>query len=352
MDGLIFANMNEDYAAEVHLIEQNPKSNQRILCIASSGDTALSLLSLAKTEHVVAIDVNPAAIELCEFKQHVLPLLSQEDMLVLMGHAEDHSQRAKDVPKRLQLLEKVQSTLAPEVARKWNARAKTAITYGLMHCGARERFLTRVRRAVESGGRKYDFSDASVLRILEEQFALVNVMGDHPLLESQRNEYSANDIVESLRRCACSDDNNKNYFASLYMRGLYPPLVYPAYLSPSGQNLAFSHGGYGTNRLSFRHHSLESALEDHTEGKFDLISLSNLCDWMSDTEFMSVLHKAKDKLVSPGTILIRSQFGHLFQRLERMGIEMDCVDRGISNYENSIYFGKHSVHVNSGVIAA
>ena len=61
---LPFSHMNEDYQPELEVIykiarERGASNNLNVLCIASSGETALSILSAKEVAQVDAVDLHP-----------------------------------------------------------------------------------------------------------------------------------------------------------------------------------------------------------------------------------------------------------------------------------------------------
>jgi len=356
MDGLIFANMNEDYRAELHVLQKGcRKTFCSVLCIASSGDTALSLLSCPEVSYVDAVDTSAASRRLCTFKQHALCKMDgPEKMRLLMGQATSHEQRRRDVAARLALYEaEIRHCLPTEEDKDyWKGMRTSALTYGLMHCGARERFLTRARR--EWLGE--EIGTLAWKRRAIHSLRLENVMGSHTVLPLQASSYSAEAVVESLSNAWQGSDS---YFAHLYVTGLFPSSgCCPAYLSDTGHAAALRAGGYGPNRLQFHHSDIFNFSPSLT---YDLISLSNVVDWWpgTDEELANALHRMRSKLLSPQEegakgILIRSAVGGLYDRLHRMGFGGSFSveeSQELMEVESSLYFGRYAAHKHSGVIA-
>jgi S-adenosylmethionine-diacylglycerol 3-amino-3-carboxypropyl transferase len=129
---ILFGQVREDADVEVSLLRELPHA-RRIVAIASGGCTAFALAAAApRGAMVVAVDVNPAQIHLCELKLALLRRLDHAEALAAI----DHDARLA--------FPRVEAELSPDARRFWSAR-QPSLSRGLNGCGAVDRRLRLAR---------------------------------------------------------------------------------------------------------------------------------------------------------------------------------------------------------------
>lgn len=114
------------------------RPGDEVLAIAASGDNPLALL-LADPRRVVAVDLSPAQIALCELKIAALRTLDYPELLGYLGLAPHR--------RRLQLHQAVRDRLPAAVRPFWDGQRR-AIERGVIHAGKLERYFAHFRRFV------------------------------------------------------------------------------------------------------------------------------------------------------------------------------------------------------------
>ena len=134
-DYVRYANVWED--ADVLCQALQPGPGKRILSIASGGDNCFALA--ADGANVVAADLSPAQLAVCELKRAAIRALDHDDLLGFIGirEAADRAATYRAIAAGL-----------PEVARAfWDARPNE-IRDGIVHAGKFERYFAAFRNRV------------------------------------------------------------------------------------------------------------------------------------------------------------------------------------------------------------
>ena len=122
---LLFGSVHEDATIERALLQLAPvddNGQQRALCIASGGDTALSLL--LENASVCALDINPAQIALCELKTAAIAIAADDELRAAL-HCDARAIYAR-----------AQTQLSPAARAFWQHPAQQkALACGLNFCG-------------------------------------------------------------------------------------------------------------------------------------------------------------------------------------------------------------------------
>ena len=104
-------------------------------------------------------------------------------------------------------------------------------------------------------------------------------------------------------------------------------------------------GGYGVDRLRFFHSDIFDFLrEEVSRTRYDLISLSNVADWIpSDDLLGDCLAMCRHAIAPGGAIVLRSSFGTLHSRLAACGVPIDvAASAALLGAERSLYFGRYA----------
>ncbi|MEO3923322.1 DUF3419 family protein [Micromonosporaceae bacterium B7E4] len=202
-----------------------PRPGDRVLCLASAGDTPLNLLAQHPAE-IIAVDRDPGQLALAELKAAALACLSPDEVHRFLGI------RAAD--DRLRLYAALRPRLRPATAAFWD-EWPALVRDGVVWCGAINRMariwgpLVRLRR----GG----------------------TMADNPYLAPLL-----------LRRMPASE--------------LLPPYLAPAFQPAVRGNL---------HRLRWVHADLRRHLREVPEHSIDCFALSNVGDWLSSAQLAHLL---------------------------------------------------------------
>lgn len=154
-----FHTMWEDSALNAELLD--PKPGERVLCIASAGENALSYA--AKGARVKAIDINPAQAHLARLKAVVLARAGPAEYRRLFGDGR--------YPDFEALLDRVAPALPPEAVAHWRYHARAFDDNFHVH-GAAGRALRWVRAFVERTGTLPAFEDLLRARSCDDQLEI------------------------------------------------------------------------------------------------------------------------------------------------------------------------------------
>lgn len=130
---IYYSHVNEDCRPERAALDRS--GSNTVVAIAGSGERLIGLLDAAQLETAWAIDNNPEALFLTELKLQALKLLEpREYLLFVQGkHPENMEQYAAIRPQ-----------LSKPCRKYWDENAH-ALKTGILHIGAFERFLARLR---------------------------------------------------------------------------------------------------------------------------------------------------------------------------------------------------------------
>lgn len=131
-----YSHVNEDNRVERGLLLQG--EYDQVICVTGSGERALSLMDAGKLRLFHAIDINPEANYLLEFKLAALKRLEVNDYLLCCGLLGKRSMAYGTV------IEEIVQGLSPECSDYWQQRMDLLLA-GVAHCGHFERFLRRIR---------------------------------------------------------------------------------------------------------------------------------------------------------------------------------------------------------------
>jgi S-adenosylmethionine:diacylglycerol 3-amino-3-carboxypropyl transferase len=129
---IYFAQVREDSRVERELVHQH--GLRRVVCVASGGCTALSLLAQG-VERVDAVDINPAQIALVELKRVALKELSRSEFWEFVGR--------RGVYPRLAAYERLRAGLGEAARTYWDAH-RELVELGINHSGVTEAFYRQV----------------------------------------------------------------------------------------------------------------------------------------------------------------------------------------------------------------
>jgi S-adenosylmethionine-diacylglycerol 3-amino-3-carboxypropyl transferase len=134
-DYVRYANVWED--ADVLCQALQPGPGRRVLSIASGGDNAFALAADGAT--VVAVDLSPAQLALCELKRAAIRALEYDELLAFIG-----VQRSET---RIATYGAIAEDLPAHARTFWDSRL-TELRDGIVHAGKFERYFATFRTRV------------------------------------------------------------------------------------------------------------------------------------------------------------------------------------------------------------
>ena len=317
----------ENNHVQFAVVREDPKIEARLVClhqvnevllIASGGCTALTLQALFPDLHLTLLDINPAQLELIEEKRRALTDTGIRPHAFNIG---------------------------------------TSDSRGLNQCGAFESLFRGLREFIfdlvadeeqiralfeERGG----FKRASQLLFSNRYWPVAFDMFFSDSLLNTMFGFNATQHAEP--------ESYPKYFQTVFEKGL---------MSGRASDNYFLHHvflGYYLDRSTSLPHYLtvppsdyhfqmvEGTLDQVPDlGRFDLISLSNIMDWMSPTDIISLKVELQKQMKSGAIVLYRqlnnpvdleTEFGDSFQFNSALGEKLLEDDRSL--FYSSIHVGK------------
>ncbi len=313
---IFYSVQNEDYQTELavlkHLFHSEP---QRVLMVASSGENALSVLADEGVHEVHAVDTNPAQIQLCELRRTAVKHLTRDEQLALLG-SDGLTELAAT---RLALYARLRAHLPEASQRFWDARVDNEIAFGIHFSGRNDVLMREVQKSVHAAGLKpfeQTFTDdqraawiAAYKGIMTGTY-FKNTFG----LPTEEAALKLASLAERTAMCHLQalekPDAAHNYFLTTALANTYAlptgEAGLPGYLQEHAQ-VALNAGGK-IDRLQLRAGNvLEQAVALNREsGPFDLISISNIVEWMGQDQFGGLVAQLGQCLKPQGALLARS----------------------------------------------
>lgn len=262
----------------------------KIFSIASAGDNSFSLLTL-NPELVVAGDLNPVQLYLCELKKLAISKLDDDELLAFLGFTESKHRT------------KIYNTLKNELSadpRNYFDQHRFDIERGIIHTGKFEKYFTTFRTWVlpfihSKATTKYLLKEKTVneqenfynhtwkswrWKLLFKLFYSKKVMGSagrspefmkHVRLNVSDFIYQT--AQEHLQSVACQS----NEYLSYIFTGCFAPQL-PHYLLPENLKVIRTN----INQIVFAQGTAEQVLQSY--GKFDGFNLSDIFEYMSEQQ--------------------------------------------------------------------
>ena len=313
-----FAVVREDPMVEAKLIRLTRASN--VLLVASGGCTALTLQALFPDLHITLVDFNPAQLERVREKMNAL-----RDVDTTTRH------------------------------RRFNIG--TSDPKGLNQSGNFESLFRGLREFI------FDLvaDEAEIRRLFEDKDRLAEVS---ELLFSSKYWSVTFDLYfsDSLLNAMFGPDATQHaeagsyprYFQTLFERGLTSAAAFDNYF------LHHVFLGYYLQRpaslpyyllappTDYRFQMIEGTLDQVPElQRFDLISLSNIMDWMPLPEIVSLISYLQNEMKSGASVLYRqlnnytdlsTYFGDSFEFNTALGVRFQEIERSL--FYSSVHVGK------------
>lgn len=345
---LFYSVQNEDYQTELAVLRHiNQGTPLRVLMVASSGENTLSLLTQEIVASVDAVDINPAQLHLCELRRTALEYLSRDEQLQLLGAGVSGPGGELE---RLALYERVRAYL-PEPARVfWDARREQEIAFGVHHVGRNDVGMHDIQAGLRIAGfdpLRYPLRDEALpaWKTVYTKLMTPTYMLDLFGLPSEELATKIASIAGLLGEChfrALQQPHPEhNPFVTTVFANGYATAAseagFPLYLQLEGQARLQRLGTGERLRLHTGNILEQMAPLAVAYGPFDLISLSNIADWMNEAQFSATVTRAREYLRPGGALLARTATGRpmivevmdqYMQTDQKFNAELQQVERG------------------------
>lgn len=316
---LSYSVQNEDYKTELAILDRINRDGLRILIVASSGENALSLLIRSTVAHVHAVDINAAQIRLCELRWAALEHLSRDEQLGLLNARATTASLENAIDRRT-LYDRLRPHLGAETRLFWDERRERDLAFGIHHVGRNDVAMHDIRNDLRDAGfaplvTPLDAHELprwkKVYEIRMTPDYIQELFGLPSRGLSERISQIAGYLGECHFHALRQSQADHNPFLTTVFRGTYAEATagedgLPLYLQAEGQAALHHLGISGRLHLHTGNilHWMSSIAAEN--GGFDLISISNIADWMSDSEFASVIGSVKSCLNPGGALLART----------------------------------------------
>jgi S-adenosylmethionine-diacylglycerol 3-amino-3-carboxypropyl transferase len=304
-DYLRYANCWED--ADVLLEALDIQAEDRVVSIGSAGDNSFSILS-KNPSLVLAVDVNQVQIHLIELKKACFKSLTYEEFIDFLGFNESKN--------RKELFEKLDLPL--ETKKYWLAHFQS-IEKGVIHQGKFENYfrifrskllpfihsqkrideLIRIKSESEQKQFHATTWDSWSWNLLFKLFfgrVTMGLLGRDPKFFKEVQVPVSQSIKsladEHFRQTMCQ----KNSFAHYMLKGSFQEFL-PHYARREN----FENIKNNIDNLQTKLGFLEDALESF--GKFDKFNLSNIFEYMSESQFAEVASQI-EKYSDVGSVFV------------------------------------------------
>ena len=313
-----FAVVREDPIVEAELVRLTKANN--VLLIASGGCTALTLQALFPDLHITLVDFNPAQLERVREKMKVL----------------------RDVDAGIR-------------CRRFNIQ--TSDPRGLNQSGNFESLFRGLREFI------FDLvaDEAEICALFEDKDRLARVS---EILFSSKYWSVAFDLYfsDSLLNAMFGPEATQHaeagsyprYFQTLFEKGLTSPgafdnyFLHHVFLGYYLQRSASLPYYLSTPPADYRFQMVEGTLDAVPDlQRFDLISVSNIMDWMPLTEITSLIGYLQNEMRAGASVLYRqlnnytdlsTYFGDAFEFDAALGIQFQESERSL--FYSSVHVGK------------
>jgi S-adenosylmethionine:diacylglycerol 3-amino-3-carboxypropyl transferase len=319
---LFYSVQNEDYQTELAVLSRiDRQASLRVLLVASSGENALSLLTQGTVARVDAVDINPAQLHLCELRRTALEHLTRDEQLHLLG-GDASSPGPAGEPGRLALFDRMTAHL-PEPARAfWEIRREQEVAFGIQHVGRNDVCMHDIQAGLQAAGfepLRHSLNDDDLAAWQAVYTDLMTPAYIRELFGLPSDELAAKiaSIAGWLGECHFyalrQPQPECNPFVTTVFTNTYATAAgeagLPLYLQLEGQRALQQLGTQ--NRLYLHAGNILEQMTSlaATSGPFDLISLSNIADWMDETQFRATVTQAGECLNPGGALLARTATG-------------------------------------------
>ncbi|NTU79056.1 MAG: DUF3419 family protein [Chloroflexales bacterium] len=315
---LFYSVQNEDVNTELAALQQSSRSHLRVLMIASAGENVLGLLCQPEVAHVDAVDLSLAQIHLCHLRCTAVQHLSRDEQLTLLGCDLARAGRV-GAAERLALYDRLRPVLPAEARAFWDARCADEIAFGVHHVGRNDCLMQDLVAALaEVGIAPLQDDPASIdatrwldayARVLTPEHLQRRLGFPNPAVAARLAALAPHLAAQHLRALRQPDAGHNPYVTTVFAGGYATTAGeagLPRYLQHDGQS-ALRLLGIDT-RLALYHGNLLTLMPQLAAqgGAYDLISLSNIADWMDAAQVQALVAAACACLRPGGALLVRA----------------------------------------------
>lgn len=329
---IFYSVQNEDYQTELAVLHRLENGTpRRVLMIASSGENVLSLLTQETIASIDAVDLNPAQLHLCELRRTALEHLTRDQQLGLLG-----ADSATGQAERLALYDRMCPYLPESTRSFWDDRREREIAFGIHHVGRNDVVMHDIQAGLQAAGcellqRPLQENDLPTwCTVYTELFTPAYVVDLFSFPEALAAKFAsfASLLGECHFRALQQPHPEHNPFVTTVFANSYAGVAgedgFPLYLQAQGQ-VALSQLGT-RERLRLHPGNLLEQMRPLAAayGPYDLISLSNIADWLTEAQFGAVVAQAKSCLKPGGVLLARTATGSaMIQEVMSQYMSMD-----------------------------
>lgn len=310
---VFYSVQNEDVNSELAVLRQIGQPRQRVLMIASAGENVLSLLCQPEVVFVDAVDLSPAQIQLCVLRRTAAQHLSRDEQLTLLG-----CEPASPI-ERLALYDRLRPALPADTCTFWDARRDAELAFGLHHVGRNDCLMQDLVAALDAAGIAPLRADPAAID--RAQWEQVYAQVFTPAQIQRRFGFPNPVVAERLAALAPhlaarhiwalqQPGAERNPYLTTVFAGSYARTTgedgLPRYLQHAGLAALRDLGLAG--RLDLHAGNVLDLMPQLAAqgGAYDLISLSNIADWMNAAQLQALVEATSACLRPGGALLIRA----------------------------------------------
>ena len=318
---IFYSVQNEDYQTELAVVRHMGRPAARVLVIASSGENALSLLAQDTVAEVWGVDTNPAQLQLCELRRVAAEHLTRDEQLRLLG-ADPATVGPTGAAERLDLFERIHAYLPKSAQAFWDERRDREITFGIQHVGRNDVLMHDIQDHLQASGfaplrRVLADGDLPAWQAVYTDLMTPAYIRDLFGLPSEGLAARIAGIAGYLGQCHFralqQPDAERNPFVTTVFANSYATAAgedgLPLYLQAQGQAALRRLGIQDRLHLVTGNVLEQMPLLARDQGPFDLISISNIADWMTNEQFGAAVVQARGCLAPGGALLARTGTG-------------------------------------------
>jgi S-adenosylmethionine:diacylglycerol 3-amino-3-carboxypropyl transferase len=303
---VFYAVQNEDMQTERAVLQQLGRAQQRVLMIASSGENVLGLLCQPEVAFIDAVDLSLAQIQLCALRITAAQQLGRDDQLVLLG-CDPALAGPAGAAERLARYDQLRPALPEPVRDFWDARRAYEIAFGLQHVGRNDSLMHDLVVALADEGIAPLTDDPAAIDDARWAATYSRVLTPQHL--QLRFGFPNPAVAERLAALAPHLAAHHPYVTTVFGGG------YATAAGEAGLPRYLQHDGLAAlrmlgidHRLALHHGNLLTQMPQLAAqgGPYDLISLSNIADWMDGAQIRSLVEAACACLRPGGALLIRA----------------------------------------------
>lgn len=313
---VFYSVQNEDLTTELAVLKRLGRNQQRVLMIASAGENVLGLLCQAEVAFVDAVDLSLAQIRLSELRAAAAQQLERDEQLALLGCDPARAGPA-GAAERLALYERLRPALGEAARHFWDARRSDEIAFGVHHVGRNDCLMQDLVAALAEEQIRPLHNDPAAIDATRWAAAYARVLT--PAHIQSRFQFPSEAVAARLAalgphlagqhlRALRQPGATENPYVTTVFAGSYAAgeAGLPRYLQHDGQAALRALGV--AKRLALHHGNLLTLMPQllaHGQG-YDLVSLSNIADWMDEAQVRSLVEATCACLRPGGALLLRA----------------------------------------------